>query len=187
VHGRHARFLILVLLAYPSQPRKASRRCLTGHAAHSPRQWLQWPQRDPPLRCTYPASRQLRVRPLRLGSHEVASQLLGRNPRSPRSAERIEEKLAFSRGSEHGAAEEAQGFLGGVVAVGLLCPGHRGEVPDGGDLGGGVSTVYEVVVEGVARTLALARPQQCFVGVGPRKLGQRRGWCSAQRSGRMVR
>jgi hypothetical protein len=43
-------------------------------------------------------------------------------------------------------------------------------------LGGGVSTVYEVVVEGVARAFVLARPQECFVGVGPPESGQ----CLAQ-------
>jgi hypothetical protein len=31
----------------------------------------------------------------------------------------------------------------------------------------------------VWRAFALARPQQCFVGVGPRKLGQRQTWHSA--------
>jgi hypothetical protein len=57
-----------------------------------------------------------------------------------------------------------------MTTVGLLPPGHDGDAPDGGELGGGVRAVYEVVVEGVARAFALARPQEGFVGVGPRKL-----------------
>jgi hypothetical protein len=39
-------------------------------------------------------------------------------------------------------------------------------VPDGGELGGWVCAVYEVVVEGISRSACLACPQQCLVGVG---------------------
>jgi hypothetical protein len=46
-------------------------------------------------------------------------------------------------------------------------------VPDGGDLCSRVSAVNEIVVEGVARSTSLARQEQCLVGMGPRKLGQR--------------
>jgi hypothetical protein len=66
-----------------------------------------------------------------------------------------------------------QGFLGGGAAVGFLPHRYGGDVPDGGELGGGVWAVHEIVVEGVARGLALARPQEGLVGVGPRKSGQR--------------
>ena len=116
--------------------------------------------------------------------HEEASHLLGSNPRRPRSAERVEDQLAFCRRGQDGAAQEAQGLLGWVAAVALLPHGHRREAPDGGDLGVWVVAVYEVVVEGVARSFAPARPQQDFVGVGARKLGQRLGWRSARRSRR---
>jgi hypothetical protein len=76
-----------------------------------------------------------------------------------------------------------------VAAVGFLPDGHGGDVPDGGELGGGVGAVDEVVVEGVAGALAPARPQQRLVGVGPRKLGQREAstsgpYCRAERSAR---
>jgi hypothetical protein len=37
-----------------------------------------------------------------------------------------------------------------------------------------VGAIYEVVVEGVARSSSFACPEQCLVGVGSRKLGQRR-------------
>ena len=39
-------------------------------------------------------------------------------------------------------------------------------MPDGGELGGWVCAVYEVVVEGISRTASLPRPEQCLVGVG---------------------
>ena len=60
----------------------------------------------------------------------------------------------------------------------FLPPWHRRDAPDGGDLGRWISAVYEVVVEGVARAVSLARPHYGLVGVGPRKLGQRREWAS---------
>jgi hypothetical protein len=60
--------------------------------------------------------------------------------------------------------------------VELLFRGHGRDAPDGGDLGRRIAAVYEVVVEGVTRPLALAHPQQGFVRMGPRKLGQRRAW-----------
>ena len=64
-----------------------------------------------------------------------------------------------------------------MAAVGLLPHGHGGDVPYGGELGGWVGAVYEVVVEGVPGVLAPARPQEGFVAcVGPRKLGQRLAW-----------
>src|SRR5215211_5210351 len=62
-----------------------------------------------------------------------------------------------------------------MVAVQLLFLGYRRYGPDGGELGGGLSAVNEIVVEDVART-SLACPEQCLVGVGPRKSGQRREW-----------
>src|SRR5829696_2648792 len=110
------------------------------------------PQHDPPLRCTNPTFRQLGVLPLRLRPYEEASQLLGRNPRRSRPAERVEEELAFHARSKHSAAEETKGFLGGVAAV------------------------YEMVVESVACIFALARPQECFVGVGEGGMEDVRGW-----------
>jgi hypothetical protein len=61
-----------------------------------------------------------------------------------------------------------------MIAIELLPPWHGGDAPEGGDLGFGVPAVYEVVVEGVAGATTLARPQNCLVSVGPRKLGQRR-------------
>src|SRR5919112_1067688 len=83
------------------------------------------PQRGRPLRPD-PASRELRVPPLHLRSHEEAAQLLCRAPTRPRPAERVEDQLAFRGGGEHGAAQEAQGLLGGVAAVSLLPHGHGG-------------------------------------------------------------
>ena len=88
-------------------------------------------------------------------------------------AEWVEDQLAFRRGGHDGAANETKGFLYRVTVMGFLPHGYGGDVPYGGDLGGGVGAVYEVVVEGVARSLALASPQECFVVLGPRKLGQR--------------
>jgi hypothetical protein len=102
---------------------------------------------------------QLGVLPLPLRSHEEAPQLLGRYPRRTRPTEGVEDELTFRRAGQDGPAEETEGFLGGVATVGLLPPGHGGDAPDGGELGGGVGAVYEVVVEGVVRALALARPQ----------------------------
>jgi hypothetical protein len=61
-----------------------------------------------------------------------------------------------------------------VAPLEFLPPGHRGDGPDGGGLPLRVLAVNEVVVEGVLRALAPACPQQCFVGVSPHKLGQRR-------------
>src|SRR5215203_2436677 len=40
------------------------------------------------------------------------------------------------------------------------------DVPDGRDLCFRLSAVYEVVVEGVARSTSLARPKECLVGMG---------------------
>jgi hypothetical protein len=88
---------------------------------------------------------------------------------------------------QHGAPEEAQGLLGGVATVGLLFHRHGRDAPYGGDLGCWIRAVYEVVVEGVDRGFALARPKQCFVGVGPRKLAQRLAWRSVRRSRPMAR
>jgi len=63
--------------------------------------------------------------------------------------------------------------------VTFLPPWHGRDVPDGGELDFRVSAIYEFVVEGVARSASLARPKQCFVGLGLRKLGQRRVRTSA--------
>ena len=70
--------------------------------------------------------------------------------------------------------------------VEFLPDGHGRDVPDGGDLGSWVPAVYEVVVEGVARAFAPARPQKCFVGVGPRKLRQRLAWRFVRQSKRVA-
>ena len=59
------------------------------------------------------------------------------------------------------------------IRVKLLLPGHGRDAPDGGDLCFWVSAVDKVVVEGVAEAASLARPKERFVGVGPRKSGQR--------------
>src|SRR5215217_6906983 len=134
------------------------------------------PQHGPPLRYPDPASRKLGVLPLRLGSHEETAEFLGRNPARAEPTERVEYERPFIGGSEHGAPEEAQGLLGGVAAVGLLPFGHGGDAPDRGDLGGGVGAVYEVVVEGVGRSLALARPQEGLVGVGEGGVEDVRWW-----------
>src|SRR5829696_5369740 len=163
-------------MACPSEARIASFRGAVGHAAGRAADSPYLPQRDPPLRSTDPASRKLGVLPPRLRPHKEAFQLLGRDPRRPRPAEWVEDEVPFRGGGEHGAAEETQGFLGGVAAVGLLPSGHGGDVPYGGDLGGGIGAVYEVVVEGVARAFALARPQECFVGVGEGGVEDVRWW-----------
>ena len=52
-------------------------------------------------------------------------------------------------------------------------PWHGSDAPDGGDLRAEILAVYEVVVKSMSGTPALARPQEGFVGVGARKLGQR--------------
>src|SRR5919112_186253 len=143
----------------------------------------QLSQHSPLLRCPYPSCRKLRVLPLPLRSHEKAPQLLGRNPRRTRSTKRVEDQVPLPAGGHDGSPYQAQGLLGGMVAVELLFLGHRRYGPDGGELGRGVSAVNEVVVEGVAGT-SLASPEQCFVGVGPRKLGQRPAWRSEPWSGR---
>src|SRR5688572_192139 len=112
-----------------------------------------------PPRCgADPAPRELRKLPLRLCPHEVAVELFRGNPGRSRSAERVEDKVAFCRGGQDGATDEAQRLLGGVTTVELLPPWHRRDAPDGRDLGRWVPAVYEVVVEGVARRFALARP-----------------------------
>ena len=49
-------------------------------------------------------------------------------------------------------------------------------MPDGGDLCSRVSAVNEVVVEGVARSTSLARPQQRLVGVGESGVQGVRRW-----------
>ena len=73
---------------------------------------------------------------------------------------RKQDQLAFRRGGHDGAAEETKGFLGGMAPVCFLPHGHGGDVPYGGELGGGVGAVYEVVIEGVPGLLAPARPEQ---------------------------
>jgi hypothetical protein len=54
------------------------------------------------------------------------------------------------------------------------------DVPDGGELGGRICAVDEVVVEGMAGSASLARPEERLVGVGPRKLGLRQACPSEQ-------
>jgi hypothetical protein len=46
-----------------------------------------------------------------------------------------------------------------VAAVELLPHGHGGDTPDGGDLGGGVGGVDDVVVEGVAGASVFGGPE----------------------------
>jgi hypothetical protein len=84
----------------------------------------------------------------------------------------IEDEVSLSGGGKRGAPHETQGLLGGVVAVQLLTLRRRRDAPHRRYLCAGNQAVYEVVVEGVSP--ALARPEQSLVGVGPRKLGQRR-------------
>jgi hypothetical protein len=113
-----------------------------------------------PTHCSlYPASRKLCILTLPLCPYKEAPKLLGRYTSRPRSTERVEEEVALPTRCHDGAAHETQGLLGGMVAVQLLSFRHGRDVPDGGDLGSWVWSVYEVVVEGVAGTSPLARPQ----------------------------
>jgi hypothetical protein len=114
---------------------------------------------------------------LQLSTYEEATQLLGGNPRRPRTAERIEDEISLTGRSQKRPAHQAQGFLSGLVTVQLLLLWDGRDASDGGELGAG--SVYEVVVEGVACPFTLARPEQSLVGVGPRKPGQRRAYPSA--------
>ena len=57
----------------------------------------------------------------------------------------------------------------------FLPPWHGTDAPDGGDLRFGVSAVDQAVVEGVVGAISFSRPHDGLVGVGPRKVGQRRG------------
>src|SRR5687768_911183 len=114
----------------------------------------------------YPAPSKLCILLLLLCSHKEASKLLCCYPTGTRSAEWVEDEVAlFGRGQKC-AAEETQGLLGGMISVKLLLPWHGRDVPDRGDLCFRISAVYEVVVEGVARSASLSGPQQRFVGVG---------------------
>src|SRR5215210_2780508 len=135
----------------------------------------QLSQHSPSHRCPYPSCRKLRVSLLPLRSHEEAPQLLRDNPHRTRSAKRVEDQVPLPAGGHDCPPYQAQGLLGGMVAVELLLPGHGRYGLDGGDLGGGVSAVYEVVVEGVAGA-SLARPEQCLVGVGEGGVEGVRGW-----------
>src|SRR5215210_874991 len=135
----------------------------------------QLSQHSPSHRCPYPALRQPRVLLLPLRTHEEATELFGGNTRRPRPAEGVEDQIPLPAGGQDGAAHQAQGLLGGMVAVQLLLVGYGRYGPDGGDLGGGVSAVYEVVVEGVAGA-SLARPEQRLVGVGEGGVEGVRGW-----------
>ena len=158
---------------------KVQRGCESSHLRR--RRDLVGSSRAPrPRPCVPPAPRT----PPPSQPHEEATQLLGSNPRRPRPAERVEDQLALFGGGQDRAAEEAQGLLGGVAAVEFLPHGHGRDAPDRGDLGFRVVAVYEVVVEGVMRPLAPARPQQGFVGVVPTCVGPRLGWRSARRSRR---
>ena len=131
-------------------------------------------ENSPTLRSTYPTRRESGELPLHLSTHKEALQLFCGNPSRPRSTERVEDQIPLPRRGQKGAPEEAQGLLGGVAAVELLPHGHGGDAPDGGDLGGGIGGVYEVVVEGVAGAFVFGGPDQGFMGMGPRKLEQRR-------------
>src|SRR5829696_739154 len=102
---------------------------------------------------------------LHLRPDKEATKLLGRNPRRPRSTERVEDEIPLLGRGQNGAADETQRFLRRVVAIKLLPLRHGLNAPDGGHLGARVSAVYEVVVEGVLGAFTLARPQDCFVGV----------------------
>ena len=53
-----------------------------------------------------------------------------------------------------------------MIAVQILVLGDSRGAQDGRDLDIGVREVYEVVVEGVAGSLALGSPKEGFVGVG---------------------
>ena len=144
-------------------------------------------QYTPALRCLYPSGREIRELHLHLSPDEEAVKLLGRNSRRPRSTERVEDEIPLPGGGHDGAAHEAQRLLGGMVTVALLPPWHGGDAPDRGDLGCRVDAVYEVVVEGISGTFALARPQNGLVCVGPRKLGQRLAWRSMRWSDQAAR
>ena len=100
--------------------------------------------------------------------------LLGSYPTGTRSTERIEDEIPLPAGGKEGATNETQGLLGGMVAVAFLPPWHGRDAPDGGELGFRVPAVYELVVEGVAGAVSFSRPKERLVGVGLRKLGQRR-------------
>src|SRR5215210_3118283 len=63
-----------------------------------------------------------------------------------------------------------------MISVTFLPPWHGRDVPDGGELDFRVSAIYEVVVEGVARSASLARPKQCFVGVSESGVEGVRRW-----------
>ena len=128
------------------------------------------PKQDPPLRGTDPAPRKLRKLPLPLDPHKQAPQLFGRNPARPGPTERVEDEVPFLDRGHDRAANEAQGFLGGVRAVRLLPHGHGGDGPYGGDLGRWIGAVYEDVVEGVARPCPCSPTAGCR-GRGPTQAG----------------
>ena len=91
---------------------------------------------DAPAFCgRYPARRQPCELPVQLSPDEKAVQLLGRDSRRPRAAERVEDQIPLPGRGEQGAPHEAQGLLGRVVAVWSLAPGRGLDAPDGGDLG----------------------------------------------------
>jgi hypothetical protein len=66
------------------------------------------------------------------------------------------------------------------IRVKFLLLGHGSDAPDGKDLCFWVSAVDKDVVEGVAKAASLARPKERFVGVDPRKSGQRLAYRSAR-------
>ncbi len=83
----------------------------------------------------YPLRRQIAELLLQLSTYEEATQLLGGNPRRPRTAERIEDEISLAGRSQKRPAHQAQGFLGGMVTVQLLLLRDARDAPDGGELG----------------------------------------------------
>jgi hypothetical protein len=73
--------------------------------------------------------------------------------------QKVEDEVSLPARSQQGAPHAPQELLGRVVAVEFLVFGYAVDTPDRGHLDARVGVVYEVVVEGVTRTLALARPQ----------------------------
>ncbi len=57
-----------------------------------------------------------------------------------------------------------------MAAVGFFLRGHGRDAPAGGDLGGGIGAVYEVVVDGVAPPCSCS-PTGVFLERGPTQAG----------------
>src|SRR5215211_382973 len=116
----------------------------------------------------YAPRRKLAELLLKLRPHKETTQFLGCHRRGPRTTERVEDEVSLPTRSEQGTPHEPEGFLGRVVAVELLVLGNGTNAPDARELLARVRAVYEVVVEGVARSFA--RPDQGFVRVGERRM-----------------